>query len=85
MIKDTQNFDLIFEDIWVFDEPLVDNLDTSFRVGRLLECGLINGAISTSSNGLNDLMIYLMMELVDGLDVFLPGLDEEIFANGCLG
>ena len=85
MIKDTQNFDLIFENIWIFDESLVDNLDASFRIGGLFECGLINGSISTSSDWLNDWRIYLVVEFVDGLDVFLPGLDEEVFADSCLG
>lgn len=52
VVQDTQDFYLIFEDIGVFDEPFVDDLHAPFRVGRLLESGLINGAVSTSADGL---------------------------------
>ena len=54
MVQQTQNLDLVLKDVGVFDEPLVDYLDTPFRVRRLLECSLVNGAISSASDGLND-------------------------------
>lgn len=54
MIQDAQYLDLILQDIRVFYELLVDDLDTSFRVGRLLECRLINGSVSAPSDRLNE-------------------------------
>ena len=72
VVEYTQDFDLIFEDVGVFDESLVDHLHASFRIGWLLESGLINGAVSASSDGLYRDVTYLVVELVDGLDVFLP-------------
>ena len=53
VIEETEDVDLIFEDIGVFDEPFVDDFDAPFSVGRLFECGLINCSISSASDGLN--------------------------------
>lgn len=59
MVKHAQDLDFVLQHLRGFDEPLVDHLDAPFRVGWLLERGLVNGPVSTSSNGLNKLVVTL--------------------------
>lgn len=53
MIHLSEDRDLVFEHLRVFDEAFVDNFDTAFRVGGLFEGGLVNCAVSSASDGLN--------------------------------
>lgn len=59
MIQQTQDVYLILENIGVLDELLIDDLDTSFWVWGLFEGGLVDGAVSSTSNGLHSLIATL--------------------------
>lgn len=59
MIHLSEDVHLIFEHFWVFDEAFIDNLDTTFGVRWLFERGLINGAVSSTSDGLDESKITL--------------------------
>lgn len=85
MIEFPQDVDLIHEHVCVPDKPLVDDLDDSIRVGRLFEFGAIDGAVTAPADGLCEGDCYFGIELVVLSDVFLPGLDEEIFLEGDFG
>jgi hypothetical protein len=45
---------LVFKELWVFDEALVDDFDDPVGVGRLLEFGLVNDAVTSSADGLRE-------------------------------
>lgn len=51
-----EDADLVFEELGVFDEAFVDDLDHPVRVGRLLESGLVNDAVASPPDGLRGAM-----------------------------
>lgn len=59
MIHNAQNLNFVLEHIGIFNEPFIDDLDAPLRIGRLLESSLVDGSISSTSDGLRYLGVTL--------------------------
>ena len=78
VIQNAQYLDLVLQNIRVFDKFFVDDLDTSFRVGRLFECSLINCSVSATTDGLNESKYTLWWNLyIDLISSFLDWMKKS--------